>query len=59
MFCIFRKSKLPCSGLLKCLLCENNEVIEDISGEDISDEYTESKDSEVSKNQIYYKIIVM
>ena len=38
--CNCLKSKLPCSGLCKCLLCENNEV-----NEDISDEYAESEDS--------------
>ena len=38
--CNCRKSKSPCSGLCKCLLCENNEV-----NEDISDEYAESEDS--------------
>ena len=31
---------MPCSGLCECLLCENNEV-----NEDISDEYAESEDS--------------
>ena len=38
--CNCRKSKLPCSGLCECLLCENNEV-----NEDIKDEYAESEDS--------------
>ena len=38
--CNCRKSKSPCSGLCKCLLCENNEV-----NEDISVEYAESEDS--------------
>ena len=38
--CNCRKSKSPCSGLCECLLCENNEV-----NEDISDEYAKSKDS--------------
>ena len=38
--CNYQKSKLPCSGLCKCLLRENNEV-----NKDISDEYTESEDS--------------
>ena len=31
---------MPCSGLCECLLCENNEV-----NEDISVEYAESEDS--------------
>ena len=38
--CNFQKNKLPCSGLCKCLSCENNDV-----NEDISDEYAESEDS--------------
>ena len=46
------KSKLPCSGLCKCLLCENNEI-----NEDITDEYAESEDStddDIDENDAEY-----
>ena len=50
---------MPCSGLCECLLCENNEVNEDISDEHAESEHSPDDDFDESDAEYWCKMMLL